>query len=115
MRILQWNSLSRTEQTAALCRPALRDAGATAEAAQRIIDAVRQVPNHHARRFHYKDRPQSFPAGKHTVPHGLMNARRPFRPLRQQSLHHHLPRKQPLVDRLSNVSPDRAHVRLPVL
>jgi histidinol dehydrogenase len=41
MRILRWNSLSRTEQAAVLRRPAQRDAAATAEAAQRIIDAVR--------------------------------------------------------------------------
>jgi histidinol dehydrogenase len=41
MRILDWNSLSASERTAALQRPAQRDAKATAAAAQHIIDAVR--------------------------------------------------------------------------
>jgi histidinol dehydrogenase len=42
MRILDWNSLSASEQEAALQRPAQRDPKATAAAAQEIIDAVRQ-------------------------------------------------------------------------
>jgi histidinol dehydrogenase len=42
MRILDWNSLSALEQAAALRRPAQSDPTATAAAAQRIIDAVRQ-------------------------------------------------------------------------
>ncbi len=42
MRILHWNSLSASERCAALQRPALRDTQATAAAAQRIIDEVRQ-------------------------------------------------------------------------
>ena len=42
MHILDWNSLSTSDQRAALRRPAQRDAEGTAAAAQRIIDAVRQ-------------------------------------------------------------------------
>jgi histidinol dehydrogenase len=42
MRILEWNSLTASEQAAALQRPALSDPKATAAAAQRIIDAVRR-------------------------------------------------------------------------
>jgi histidinol dehydrogenase len=41
MRILDWKSLSPSEQAAALQRPAQRDAAAAAEAARHIIDAVR--------------------------------------------------------------------------
>jgi len=42
VHILDWNSLSTSDQRAALRRPAQRDAEGTAAAAQRIIDAVRQ-------------------------------------------------------------------------
>ncbi|MDP9013268.1 MAG: histidinol dehydrogenase [Pseudomonadota bacterium] len=42
MRILDWNSLSTSARRAALQRPAQRDSKATAAAAQRIIDDVRQ-------------------------------------------------------------------------
>ena len=42
MRILHWKSLTTAERAAALQRPAQRDAQATAAAARRIIDAVRQ-------------------------------------------------------------------------
>lgn len=42
MRILDWNSLSATEQRAALQRPAQRDAKGVAAAARDIIDTVRQ-------------------------------------------------------------------------
>src|SRR5579859_2246853 len=41
MRILDWNSLSPPEQTAALRRPAQRGAEAATAAAKSIIDAVR--------------------------------------------------------------------------
>jgi histidinol dehydrogenase len=42
MQILDWNSLSASEQQAVLQRPAQRDPKGTAAAAQHIIDAVRQ-------------------------------------------------------------------------
>ncbi len=42
MRILHWHSLSQPERAAALQRPAQRDPAATAAAARRIIDEVRQ-------------------------------------------------------------------------
>jgi histidinol dehydrogenase len=42
LHILDWSSLSTSDQQAALQRPAQRDAEGTAAAAQRIIDAVRQ-------------------------------------------------------------------------
>jgi histidinol dehydrogenase len=42
MRILDWNSLSVSEQRAALQRPAQADAAGTAAAAQAIIDQVRR-------------------------------------------------------------------------
>src|SRR5882757_3930700 len=43
MQILDWHSLSTSDQQAALQRPAQRDAAGTAAAAERIIDAVRQT------------------------------------------------------------------------
>jgi histidinol dehydrogenase len=42
MRILDWHTLTAAEQSAALQRPAQRDARGTAAAAQTIIDAVRR-------------------------------------------------------------------------
>ena len=42
MQILDWNSLSTSEQRSVLQRPAQRDPKGTAAAAQHIIDAVRQ-------------------------------------------------------------------------
>lgn len=42
MRILDWTSLTTAARSAALRRPAARDAEAVAAAAERIIDAVRQ-------------------------------------------------------------------------
>jgi histidinol dehydrogenase len=42
MRILEWNTLSAAERSMALERPTQRDAEATRQAAQRIIDAVRR-------------------------------------------------------------------------